>query len=87
MTDWSEKFAEEIDDLRRVRDELRVQIHLGKEEAKQRWEEVERRWSHLEAKLKLVREESKDSLEDIGEAGKTLLEEIRNGYRHVRKLL
>jgi DNA anti-recombination protein RmuC len=87
VTDWSERFAEEIDDLRRVRDELRVQVHLGKEEAKQRWEELEKRWAHLEARLKRVREESRESLDEIGEAARTLLEEIRNGYRQVRKLL
>lgn len=87
MSDWNEKFSEEVDDLRRVRDELRVQIHLGKEEAKERWEELERRWHHLESKLKVVREGSRESLEDIGEAARMLLGEIRRGYRHLRELL
>lgn len=87
MVDWREKLSEEVDDLRRVRDELRVQLHLGKEEAREHWEALEKRWQHLEARLKLVREGSRESAEDIREAARMLVEEIRRGYRHVRELL
>jgi serine phosphatase RsbU (regulator of sigma subunit) len=87
VSEWSDKFAEEIEELRRVRDELRVQMHLARQEAKERWEHLEKRWQSLEARLKVVREGSRESLGDIGEAGKALVEEIKHGYRHVRSLL
>jgi serine phosphatase RsbU (regulator of sigma subunit) len=87
MTDWSETFSEEIAELRRVRDELRVQMHLAGQEVKERFDQLEKRWQHLESRLKVVREGSRESLDDIGEAAKALLAEIRNGYRHVRDLL
>ena len=44
MADWSETFSKEVDDLRRVRDELRVQMHLAGQEAKDGFEGLERRW-------------------------------------------
>ena len=87
MTDWSEKFAEELDDLRRVRDELRVQIHLGKAEAKAQWDELEKRFQQLESRAKLVRDESAETLDDIGDAARGLVDEIKRGYRHLRDLL
>jgi hypothetical protein len=87
VSEWSEKFAEEIEELRRVRDELRVQMHLARQEAKERWDHLEKRWQSLESRLKVVREGSRESLSDIGDAAKALVEEIKNGYRHVRNLL
>jgi hypothetical protein len=87
MADFSERFSGDMDKLREVRDELRVQLHLGAAEARDAWHEVEQRWQHLEAKLKLLRDESRDDLAEIGEATSLLLGEIRDSYSHLRRLL
>jgi len=87
MSDLSERLSEELDALRELRDEFRVQMGLGRAEARRRWEELEEDWQHLEGKLKLMRNESKGELEDIGEAGRTLVRRIQEGYRHLRSLL
>ena len=87
MGDLTEKISEELNALRELRDEFRVQMELGRAEARNRWEELEQDWHHLEGKLKLVRDESRGDLEDIGEAARVLLQEIRDGYRHLRSLL
>jgi len=85
--DWNETISKEADHLRQIRDELRVQLHLGREEVKDEWERLERSWHHLEGRLKVLREQSKDSLEEVGEAAKLLVDEIREGYRELRKLV
>lgn len=77
----------ELERLRQLRDELRVQLHLGKAEAKERFERLEKTWQHLEARLKQIREESSEDLGEIREAAGLLLGEIRDGYRHLRTLL
>lgn len=87
MGDLSDRLSEELDALRELRDEFRVQMELGRAEARNRWEELEEDWQHLEGKLKLMRNESKGELEDIGEVARNLLERIREGYRHLRSLL
>ena len=87
MGDLSERLSEELDALRELRDEFRVQMELGRAEARRRWEELEEDWQHLEGKLKLMRNESKGELEDIGEAARTLVRRIQEGYRHLRSLL
>ena len=98
MSDWSDKFEDEVEDLRRVRDELRVQASLGKAEAKQRWEELEKHWDHFEARLKVVAREAGASAEDIGKAARgageavgrearNILEELKRGYKHIRDVL
>jgi len=87
MGDLAERLSEELDALRELRDEFRIQMELGRAEAHERWEKLEKDWHHLEGKLKLVRDESRGDLEDIGEAARLLLREIRDGYRHLRSLL
>lgn len=84
IPDW---LSRELEGLREMRDELKLQLYLGKADAKEAFEGVEKRWQHLEAKLKLLREGSKEDLAQIGEAAKLLTEEIRDGYRHLKKLL
>ena len=87
MTDFKDRLEEELESLRRARDEIRVQIHLGAAEARERWEGLEKDFQRLESKLNVVREGAREPLEDIGEAAKQLVAEIRDGYQHIRKLL
>ena len=87
MSDLTERLSEELAGLRELRDEYRVQMELGRAEVRQRWERLEEDWRHLEGKLKLMRNESIGELEEISEAARLLLEQIREGYRHLRSLL
>jgi uncharacterized protein YjbJ (UPF0337 family) len=85
--DWRERLDAEIESLQQARDELRVQLHLAANEAREVWETVERNWGHLEGRLKQVGEVTQESKEEIEEAAKTLVEEIKAGYKRVRDFL
>ena len=87
MADLGKRIDEEVEDLRRLRDELRVQMHLAKAEAKELWDDMEQRFSDIEGKAKQVARQAEGPLEDIGEAARLLAEEIRNGYRRIRDML
>jgi hypothetical protein len=41
MRDLGERFSEELKGLRELRDEFRVQMELGRAEARERWEGLE----------------------------------------------
>ena len=86
---WQEKgrLEELITKLKQERDELRVQIHLAKAEAKDEWEELERKWEVVENKLAALKRETKDASKDIGAALGVLSEEIANAYKRIRKKL
>ena len=87
MTRQTHRITEDVEGLRQLRDELRVQLQLGKAEARERFEKLESTWQHLEARLKVIREESSEDLGQIREAAGLLVSEIRDGYRHLRSLL
>jgi hypothetical protein len=48
---------------------------------------VEQKWDHAEAKLKVLGEEASDSAERVGEALQLVLDEIRDGYANIKKLI
>lgn len=87
MSDWRERMERELEELRRVRDELRVRIHLGRKEAQDRWEQLERRMGELESHAKRAAQRAEAPLHELADASRHLVDELRNGYRDLRKLL
>ncbi len=82
-----DKLSEEFDDLKRIRDELQVKIHLGKAEAKEIWERSERQIAEVESKLKFISEQAEQPLHDVRDAAKLLLGEISDGFKRIRDAL
>ena len=91
MTILRERFDEEIDAVKALRDEIEVQLHLGGAEAREQWEKLEKQWHHLEGRLKVIGAETKDVAEDVaGEVGDTLNQlanQLKDGYGRLKKLL
>ena len=85
MSTVRERLHADVSKLRQRRDELRVQIDLGKMEASDVWHEAEDRWQRLEAKLRILAGESKDAAEEVGEAATLLMNEIREGFAKVAR--
>jgi len=81
------KLESELEDLRATRDELRVRLHLGKMDAQEQWDQLEKRWQHLESRLKVAGEAGREIAGDVGEAANLTLSEIKEGYAKLRKLL
>jgi CBS domain-containing protein len=87
MSDWKDRLERELEELRRVRDELRVKIHLGRKDAQDRWEQLERRMGELESHARHAAQRAEGPLHELADASRHLLDELRNGYRDLRKLL
>jgi len=87
MPDWKAKLQREIDELRRVRDELKVRIHLAKADAKDRWDQLDHQFRRLEAKGHQIAQASEEPLRDLRDAAHLLVDEIREGYRRIRDAL
>ncbi len=82
--DW---MKEELEGLRQIRDELRVQSELGQAELRDRFEGLEKRWHELEGKLRVLREEASGDVENVKDAARLLAAEIRDGYKHLKSRL
>lgn len=78
---------EELETLRRLRDELRVQMNLASREAKDRFQAAEQRWQELEDRTRHIGRESKVAAGQVGEALRRLVHDVREAYEHVRRSL
>jgi len=85
MSEKRSRFDEELDVLRTTRDELRVQLHLGAAEVKEKWDQVEHAWENIDLELDKLRNAAEDAAEDIGSAARRLVDEIREGYKHLKE--
>ena len=87
MSEKGRAFEAEIETLKTLRDELRVQLNLAGKEARDLFAKTETSWRELEARAEVVAKESRGALRDVGEAARSLIDEIQEAYRHIRKLL
>jgi CBS domain-containing protein len=74
----------ELDELRRIRDELRVQARLGRAEMRDRWEALERSLDELEGKAKRASRAAEPTLRELERDVRKLATELRDGYRRIR---
>ena len=80
MTDQTQdKLNELVEILKQRRDELSVQLHLGKAEAKDLWKETEDKWPHLHGQLGTIDDDTGDAARDVGAAAILIAEKIKQG--------
>lgn len=74
-------------DLETQRDELRVRMHLAKQEGQDELARLDAKMDQLRARMGRVSEEAQSAAGDVGEAAKLLADEIREGFARVRRSL
>lgn len=73
--------------LKTQRDELKLQAHLFKAEAREEWEKAEARLQHIQQQAKRAGDASGEVGEDILEATKNVGRQIQDGYKKIRNSL
>lgn len=71
-----------IDDLKTLRDEINLQIHLGSKEVQDEWAGLEGKWGEFSSKAHLS-----ESADDIGDALGDLGEDLKTAFNRIRKAL
>jgi uncharacterized coiled-coil DUF342 family protein len=76
-----------IESLKQQKDEIKLQIHLAKAEARDEWPELEKKFNELMSKADVLRKEAGDASGDVIEAAKLVADEIKRGFDRIRKLM
>ena len=87
MSELRNRIEQEVDKLKARRDELRVQVDLGKKDAEDAWNKADEKWSELEAHLLRLKREGEEVADDIGAAADKLIAEVKDGFRDLLKLV
>ena len=84
--DVRRRVSDSIDELRRVRDQMRLEIHLARMEAKERWKTLEPRLHRAERFAKDVSQVSRRAMGEISsklrDLRASLLDETRRENRN-----
>ncbi len=76
-----------INSLKQQRDELYLKLKLGNAEAKEQWEILEKKLAKLSSKADQVGDVAEATGEQVLEATKLAVDEVRKGYERIRKML
>jgi hypothetical protein len=79
-----EAISHEFNDVKRRRDELRVQAHLARADAKDALDRIESRWPELERKLKELEQSSSKAVDEIAKSARRLIDEIKADFEALR---
>ena len=87
MSELMHRLEQEAERLKTKRDELRVQLDLGRKDLEDAWHQADEKWSKLESYLLRLKREGGDTLDEIGDAAEILVEEIKDGFKKLRELI
>lgn len=80
-----------LEDLRasieQLQDEINLKAHLGKAEVKDELKQLEKKWKTFLAEYKPLTDEAGKTAENAGAALLLAADEIKAGYKRLRKLL
>jgi SMC interacting uncharacterized protein involved in chromosome segregation len=82
-----ERLQQLLTQLEQERDELKVKLGLAKLEARDEWQELEKKMDTLRGRLKVVSDEARESSGDVGAALDVVAEEIKEGFARLRRLM
>lgn len=74
-------------DIEQLRDEIKLKAHLGKAEASDELEKLEKEWNAFLSKHKPLADEAGKTAENAGAALEVVADELKAGYERIRKLL
>ncbi len=85
MTDWKAKWQSAMADLETKRDELRVQAHLAKAEAKEELAKLEARIEGLRARADKAGDEAQDVLEEAAKKANIVASELKDSLARIKE--
>ena len=87
MSDVTDQITKALEHFKQQRDELQVQLHLAKAEAKDEWNRLESQWDDIKPKLEAARDEAGKTAESVGAALGLAIDELKKGYERFRSRL
>jgi len=82
-----EEFKKLIGKLRTERDEINLKIHLASMDAKEEFEEAEKKWRKVKAKASDIADDTVETSEEFITKTKIVGEELKETYNRISKRL
>jgi uncharacterized coiled-coil DUF342 family protein len=83
----TQQLHETIEDLKRHRDEINVQMHLARAEMRDEWDGLEKKWDSLQSKFSAFKKDTGQSSKEVRAALSLLAGEIGQAYKRFKTRL
>ena len=87
QTTTKRSVLDDAKDLKALREELRLQAHLFKSEAKDTFDNLEKRWREVHRIIRSLEDKSSDAAKEISGAVRTTVDELTEQYRGLKDQL
>lgn len=85
--EMKEEFRKLVEKLKMERDEIKLKIHLGSMDAKEEFEEAEKKWHHVKTKASYMTDDAVETTEEVITKSKIVGEELKETYNRISKRL
>lgn len=85
--EMKEEFKKLVEKLRTERDEINLKIHLASMDAKEEFEEAEKKWRQVKAKASDIADDAVVTSEEFITKTKIVGEELKETYNRISKRL
>lgn len=82
-----EELRELSQTVQRHRDEVRVQLHLARQDVKDEWDDLDAYWQRFRRKLDEIVHDAEDTSQEARQSARELGNELKEGYERLRKRL
>lgn len=79
----SSEFDKLLERLKTERDNLKLKLHLGSMEAREEFDEAEKKWQQLKNKAAEVADDAVETSEEYLDRAKVIGEELKEAYRRI----
>lgn len=84
MSKFNDTVYAELDVLRAARDHLKVRMHLGEAELRDRWTEAEVKWNRIEGEWKRLTEKVEAPTDEVKHGFNAMLADLGEAYSRMR---
>jgi F0F1-type ATP synthase membrane subunit b/b' len=82
-----EEFEKLIEKLKMERDEIKLKVHLASMDAKEEFEEAEKKWDQVKVKASEIADDARETSEEYIAKSKIVGEELKETYSRISKRL
>jgi hypothetical protein len=87
VTDTKGELDRMFENLKRMREEVELKIHLGAADVRDEWEDLEKKWDHFRGRMEVVGRAAEEAASEVGDALELVGAELKKGYERIRNLL
>lgn len=85
--EMKEELKRMVEKLKTERDEIRLKIHLASMDAREEFEEAEKKWFHVKVKASDIADDAVETSEEFIAKTKIVGEELKETYNRISKRL